>query len=64
MILGSIIEGEVTIYYMLFALVCLLVLGLILGKKFGTKLSGKATIFGGCILVFIGIEIFIKGFFF
>ena len=32
MILGSIIEGEVTIYYMLFALVCLLVLGLILGK--------------------------------
>ena len=40
------------------------ILGLILGKKFGTKLYGKATIFGGCILVFIGIEIFVKGIFF
>ena len=32
MILGSLIEGEVTIYYMLFTLVCLLILGLTLGK--------------------------------
>ncbi len=35
--------------------------GLYIGKKFGTKLAGKATIFGGAILIFIGIEIFIKG---
>ena len=38
--------------------------GLFLGKKFGTKLSGKATILGGIILIIIGIEIFIKGIFF
>jgi len=38
--------------------------GLRLGKKFGTKLAGKATIFGGVILILIGIEIFIKGVFF
>ena len=35
--------------------------GLILGKKFGTKLAGKATILGGVILIAIGIEIFLKG---
>ncbi len=35
--------------------------GLALGKKFGTKLAGKATIFGGVILIMIGIEIFVTG---
>ena len=35
--------------------------GLVLGKKFGTKLSNKAEILGGIILVIIGIEIFING---
>ena len=38
--------------------------GLILGKKFGTKLAGKASVLGGSILIFIGLEIFIKGIFF
>lgn len=38
--------------------------GLKLGKKAGTKLSDKATIFGGIILIAIGLEIFIKGVFF
>ena len=33
----------------------------IIGKKFGTALSGKASIFGGLILIFIGLEIFISG---
>lgn len=33
--------------------------GLFLGKKFGTRLAGKASILGGAILVFIGLEIFI-----
>lgn len=37
--------------------------GLLIGKKFGTKLSNKASILGGCILIAIGIEIFIKGIF-
>lgn len=38
--------------------------GLILGRKFGTKLAGKAGILGGVILIGIGIEIFVKGVFF
>ncbi len=37
--------------------------GLMIGKKFGTKLSNKATILGGVILIFIGIEIFMTGVF-
>ncbi len=37
--------------------------GLHLGKKFGTKLAGKASILGGTILIIIGLEIFIKGVF-
>ncbi len=36
-------------------------IGVILGKKFGTKLSGKAEILGGIILIAIGIEIFFEG---
>lgn len=37
--------------------------GLAIGRKFGTKLSGKAEILGGVILIAIGIEIFVSGFF-
>lgn len=37
--------------------------GLLIGKKFGTKLSGKAAILGGAILIVIGLEIFITGIF-
>ena len=50
---ASVIIGIVT-----FA-ICMI--GLYLGKKFGTKLAGKASILGGIILVCIGLEIFIKG---
>lgn len=35
--------------------------GLTIGKKFGTKLAGKASILGGVILIAIGLEIFITG---
>lgn len=38
--------------------------GLLIGKKVGTKLAGKASILGGIILIAIGLEIFIKGVFF
>jgi len=38
--------------------------GLLIGKKAGDKLGAKATLFGGLILVGIGIEIFVKGLFF
>ena len=37
--------------------------GILIGRKFGTKLAGKASIFGGVILIAIGIEIFITGIF-
>ena len=58
-------------YGFLMAFVCALLIaavtfaicmtGLELGKKFGTKLAGKASILGGVILIGIGIEIFISG---
>lgn len=35
------------------------IVGLVLGKKFGTRLAGKANILGGIILICIGLEIFI-----
>lgn len=61
-------------YNWIMALVCALIIavvtfiicmgGLIIGKKFGTKLAGKASILGGSILILIGLEIFINGVFF
>lgn len=60
-------------YGLVMALVCAVIIaavtfiicmaGLVIGKKFGTKFSNKATIFGGLILIFIGFEIFITGIF-
>lgn len=35
--------------------------GLAIGKRFGVKLAGKATILGGIILILIGLEIFLTG---
>ena len=35
--------------------------GLSLGKRFGTRLAGRASILGGLILIAIGLEIFLKG---
>ncbi len=39
--------------------ICLAGIGI--GKKFGTKLSWKASVLGGIILIGIGLEIFITG---
>ncbi len=36
--------------------------GLFLGKRFGNAFAGKSSIFGGAILIFIGLEIFITSF--
>ena len=52
---ASLIIGAVTL------VICLL--GLIFGKKIGEKFVSTATIIGGVILILIGIEIFVKGFF-
>ncbi len=38
------------------------IVGLIIGRKVGTKLSGKASVLGGIILICIGLWIFIKSF--
>ena len=40
------------------------ILGLHIGKRVGAHFSEKATIIGGCILILIGLEIFIRGMFF
>ena len=37
--------------------------GIMIGRKAGTKLAGKAGILGGAILIFIGIEIFVTSWF-
>lgn len=50
---ASLIIGAVT-FVICFA-------GLCIGKRFGTKLAGKASILGGLILIGIGIEIFLSG---
>lgn len=60
-------------YNGLMAVVCALIIaaltfvicacGLVLGRKFGTKLAGKAQILGGAILILIGLEIFITSWF-
>lgn len=58
-------------YMIIEALICAIIIALItfvvcfagvnIGKKFGTKLANKASIFGGVILILIGIEIFVMG---
>lgn len=58
-------------YGWLQALVCCLLIGvltfficfagILIGKKVGTKMAGKAGILGGCILIVIGVWIFAKG---
>ena len=42
---------------------CICLGGLRLGKTFGTRLAGRASVLGGVILIFIGIEIFVTGIF-
>ncbi|MCI2055639.1 MAG: manganese efflux pump MntP family protein [Oscillibacter sp.] len=37
--------------------------GLVIGRTFGTKLAGKASVLGGVILICIGLEIFVTGIF-
>lgn len=39
---------------------CICMCGLLLGRKFGTRLSDKASVLGGVILIAIGLEIFIS----
>ena len=61
----------ISTYDFLPALVCGLIIaaltfvicmaGIYLGRRFGTKLAGKASILGGVILIAIGLEIFISG---
>ena len=52
-LISSLIIGLVTF------VIC--IVGVVIGKKFGTKLAGKAQIFGGVILILLGIKIFFIG---
>jgi putative Mn2+ efflux pump MntP len=54
-VIASLIIGTVTL------VICLA--GLKIGRTFGMKLAGKASILGGVILIAIGLEIFITGVF-
>lgn len=40
------------------------VAGILIGRAFGTRLAGKASVLGGVILIGIGLEIFISNIFF
>ena len=61
----------ISAYNWLQAAVCALIIGIVtyfiskfglrLGKAAGERLTSKAGILGGCILIFIGIEIFVRG---
>lgn len=55
--------GQAFAAALIIALVTLVICiaGVALGRKFGMLLAGKATTFGGCILIGIGIEIFLTG---
>ena len=62
--------AEYSFFYALLAVLIISVVtfficfaGILIGKKFGTKLAGKAGILGGGILIFIGLEIFISSWF-
>lgn len=60
-------------YCLLMAIICAVIImvvtfficlaGIAIGKKFGTKLANKASVFGGVILILIGLEIFLTGIF-
>ena len=58
-------------YGLIMALICSMIIaavtfficmaGLLIGTRFGTKFSNKATILGGIVLIAIGLEVFITG---
>lgn len=60
-------------YGLMMALVCAVIIAVVtfficmagigIGKKFGTRLANKASVFGGVILIVIGFEIFLTGIF-
>ena len=54
-----------TVAALLIALVTFIIcaLGLLIGRRVGTCVAGKAGIFGGIILIIIGLNIFIQGVF-
>ena len=54
-LLSALIIGVVTLA------ICFV--GLTFGKRIGNKFSSTATIIGGAILIFIGIEVFVRGIF-
>ena len=57
----SLLETAVSVLVIAAVTFVICTAGVIIGKKFGTIIAGKANILGGVILIIIGLEIFIKG---
>ena len=55
------LKAFVAVLIIAFVTFLLCLFGIRLGKTMGMKFSGKATAFGGIILILIGLEIFITG---
>lgn len=56
----SVTEALICALIIAFITFFICVLGVFIGKKFGNRFSNKAEIFGGIILICIGIEIFLS----
>lgn len=59
------LESALVCAAIIFVETCIISIGgILIGRAFGTRLSGKASILGGLILIGIGLEIFISNIFF
>ena len=60
---NTLVEALVSVAIISVLTLGICIAGIIIGKLFGQKFAGKASIFGGIILVAIGLEILITSFF-
>jgi putative Mn2+ efflux pump MntP len=60
---NSLFEALISVAIIAVLTLGICIAGIIIGKLFGQKFAGKASIFGGIILVAIGLEILITSFF-
>lgn len=57
----NLFEALICVLLIAFVTLIICVLGVAIGKKFGTRFSNSASVFGGVILIGIGLEIFLTG---
>ena len=58
---GDLIHALVSVLIIAVVTFLICLVGIFIGKKFGTCLQRKATVFGGIVLILVGIEIFLSG---